>query len=372
MSLAPSLAIDSGAGGDVGMPLASGAGMTPLPMDRGLAWRLLAAVLLIALAWTVRETLLLVFGAIVVAVLLRALALPLVQRAGLKPRRAVLAVLLVLLLVLGAGLWLIGAPLAEQLQTLRSALPEAWAALRGWLQKLPAGDRLLQWMTDLGDVPLPWKNLAMVATAVAGALSSLLLIVLMGVYLALDARRYRDGVVRLFSPARRPQIGAALDATGQSLTRWLLGQAVLMVTVGVAVAVGLSLLGMPMALALGLIAGLLEFVPFFGPIASGVLAVLVAFVQGPQQALYVGLMFFALQQIEEAALVPLVQRWAVSLPPVLGLAGVLVFGALFGPLGVVFGTPLSVVAMVLVERLYVREGLEGEAPAARLQASGRD
>jgi predicted PurR-regulated permease PerM len=340
--------------------------MTRLPVDHGLAWRLLAAVLLIALAWTVRETLLLVFGAVVVAVLLRALAAPLVRRAGMRTRRAVLLVVLVLLAVLAAALWLIGAPLAEQLQALRGALPEAWAALRGWLQKLPAGERLLQWIADLGQADVPWKNVAVVATAVAGALSSLLLIVLMGVYLALDARRYRDGVVRLFSPPRRPQIGAALDATGDALTRWLLGQAVMMVTVGVAVAVGLSLLGMPMALALGLIAGLLEFVPFFGPIASGVLAVLVAFVQGPQQALYVALLFLALQQIEEGALVPLVQRWAVSLPPVLGLSGVLVFGALFGPLGVVFGTPLAVVAMVLVDRLYVRQALEGEpAPTAR-------
>jgi predicted PurR-regulated permease PerM len=334
--------------------------MTRPLTDRALAWRLLAAVLLIALAWTVRETLLLVFGAVVVAVLLRALALPLVQRAGMKTRRAVLLVLVVLTAVLGIGLWLVGAPLAEQLQALRGALPDALAALRGWLQKLPAGDRLLQWMADLDQAQPPWKNLAAVATAVVGALSSLLLIVLMGVYLALDARRYRDGMVRLFSLERRPQIGTALDATGHALTRWLLGQAVMMVVVGVAVAVGLSLLGMPMALALGLIAGLLEFVPFFGPIAAGLLAVLVAFAQGPQQALYVAMLFFALQQIEESALVPLVQRWAVSLPPVLGLAGVLVFGALFGPLGVVFGTPLTVVAMVLVEKLYVRQALEGE------------
>jgi predicted PurR-regulated permease PerM len=338
--------------------------MTRPQLDRGLAWRLLAAVLLIALAWIVRETLLLVFGAVVVAILLRALAAPLVHRTGLKQRWAVLLVLLVLLTVVGTGLWLIGAPLAEQLQTLRSALPEAWAALQGWLQKLPAGDRVLQWIADLRHAQPPWKNVAVVATAVVGALSSLLLIVLMGIYLALDARRYHDGVLRLFSPAHRPQVGAALDATGHALTHWLLGQAVLMVTVGVTVAIGLSLLGMPMALALGLIAGLLEFVPFFGPIASGLLAVLVAFVQGPQQALYVALMFVALQQIEESALVPLVQRWAVSLPPVLGLAGVLVFGALFGPLGVVFGTPLTVAAMVLVDKLYVRQALEGKDATA--------
>jgi predicted PurR-regulated permease PerM len=336
--------------------------MSPALVDRSTAWRLLVAVLLIILAWAVRDTLLLVFGAVVVAILLRALASPLIRHASLKPRRAVLLVLLVLLAVVGAGLWLLGEPLAEQLQTLRSALPEAWAALRTWLQKMPAGNRVLEWLDGLGQAEVPWKNLAVVATAVVSALSSLLLIVLMGVYLALDARRYRDGTLRLFSPARRPRIGAALDATGHALTRWLLGQAVMMVTIGLAVAIGLSLLGMPMALALGVIAGLLEFVPFFGPIAAGVLAVLVAFVQGPQQALYVALLFLALQQIEENALVPMVQRWAVSLPPVLGFAGVLVFGGLFGPLGVVFGTPLTVVAMVLVRELYVHQTLEGRPP----------
>jgi predicted PurR-regulated permease PerM len=114
-------------------------------------------------------------------------------------------------------------------------------------------------------------------------------------------------------------------------------------------------MGMPLAAALGLIAGLLEFVPFIGPIVSGGLAVLVAFGQGPTSALYVALLFVALQQVENHVLVPLVQRWAVELPPALALGGVVVAGTLFGPLGVVFGTPLVVVTMVLVQRLWLQE-----------------
>jgi predicted PurR-regulated permease PerM len=132
----------------------------------------------------------------------------------------------------------------------------------------------------------------------------------------------------------------------------------MMLTIGVASAIGLALLGVPLALALGLIAGLLEFVPFFGPIASGTVAVLVAFAQGPTQALYVALLFLVLQQVEGNVLVPLVQRWAVDLPPVLSLASVMVFGTLFGPLGVVLGTPLAVVMMVLVQRLNIEQTLE--------------
>jgi predicted PurR-regulated permease PerM len=105
---------------------------------------------------------------------------------------------------------------------------------------------------------------------------------------------------------------------------------------------------------------LLEFIPFFGPIASGVLAVLVGFSQGPQQALYVALLFLAIQQVEGNVLVPLVQRWAVKLPPVMSLVAVVAFGTLFGMMGIVVATPLIVVLLVLVRRLYVEETLEGQ------------
>lgn len=110
---------------------------------------------------------------------------------------------------------------------------------------------------------------------------------------------------------------------------------------------------MPLALSLGLIAGLFAFVPFFGPIASGILAVVLAFTQGPQQALYVGVLCFGIQQIESFVLMPLIQRRTVALPPALGLVSVVIFGLLFGVMGILFATPLMVVLMILVQKLYV-------------------
>lgn len=110
---------------------------------------------------------------------------------------------------------------------------------------------------------------------------------------------------------------------------------------------------MPLALSIGLIAGLLDFIPFFGPIASGILAVILAFTQGPQQALYVAILCVGIQQLEGFVLVPLIQRWTVALPPALGMLAVVVFGLLFGLPGAVFATPLMVALMILVEKLYV-------------------
>src|SRR5262249_18061117 len=158
-------------------------------------------------------------------------------------------------------------------------------------------------------------KLADVATLFTGTLANVVLLVLMGLYLALDPGLYLRGFVRLWPPRLRPLIADALGAAARGLRGWMLGQAVAMVLVGVTVAVGLLAMGMPLALALGLIAGLFEFVPYFGAIAAALLAVLVAFAQGPSAALYVALFFLVVQQLEGNLLMPLVQRWAVHLPP---------------------------------------------------------
>ena len=327
----------------------------------GLAWRLLAAVVLLGLAWLLREAVIVAFGAVLIAAALVAPAKYLQRWTGWPQRRCVLLVVLGVTAALAALFWLLGAPLAEQMRNLRQELPRAWSLVQGWLDQQAWGRQLLELLGKPQDMQIPLSGIAGVATGTLRAVSGAVLVLLMGVYLALDVPLYRRGLVRLFPPARRAQIDGALADAGHALTRWLMGQGVMMVVVGVVATVGLSLLGMPMALALGLIAGLLEFVPFFGPIVSGLIAVLVAFSQGPQMALYVALLFFAIQQLEEVLLVPLVQRWAVKLPPVLGLLGVMVFGTLFGLPGIVFGTPLMVLGMVLVQRLYVEQTLEGRA-----------
>jgi predicted PurR-regulated permease PerM len=137
-----------------------------------------------------------------------------------------------------------------------------------------------------------------------------------------------------------------------------MGQGISMLFVGTSTALGLALLGIPLALTLGLVAGALAFIPFFGPIVSGLLAVSLAFMQGPEQALYVAGLCVLIQQIEGNVLMPLVQRWAVELPPVLGITAAVIFGLLFGLPGVVLASPLMVVAMVLVRKLYVEGVLE--------------
>jgi predicted PurR-regulated permease PerM len=131
------------------------------------------------------------------------------------------------------------------------------------------------------------------------------------------------------------------------------GQLGAMATVGLLIGVGLALLGAPLALPLGILSALLEFVPVVGPITALVIGVLVAFSQGPDMALYVGLLYAAVLFVEGNIIIPLAQKWAVSLPPALGLLGIVVFGVVFGLPGVLFAMPLLVVTVALVEKLYL-------------------
>ena len=133
-----------------------------------------------------------------------------------------------------------------------------------------------------------------------------------------------------------------------------------MTVVGVLTGIGTALIGLPSPVALGLFAGLAAFVPIVGPIVSVVPAVLLALDQGPEMILWAILVYFVVQQIESNLIYPFIQKRAVNLPPVLTLFGVLGLGTLFGPLGVMFASPLLVVGLVWVKLLYVRNTLGEE------------
>ena len=340
--------------------------MTALPIDsrrdaaRRTAFAVMAVIALAWLAWQLSEVFLLVFGGIVAAIALRALADPLQRRLRLSPALAAGLAVLVAGLVVGIVGWQIGGRMAEQLAHLRERLPEALDALAAWLNRQSFGPTLVDLWRDAKDGEVPWARVASAATLSVRAVATAFLMLVIGVYLAAAPDLYRRGVVRLMPARWRVPIDDALKASGRALARWLMGQALSMAFVGSATAIGLALLGMPMALSLGVIAAVLGFIPFFGAIASGLLVVLFAFAQGPTQALYVAGLCIAIQQAENHLLVPIIQRWSVSLPPVLSIVAAVIFGILFGIEGVILAAPLMVVTVVLVQRLYVEEVLEAD------------
>ncbi len=157
-----------------------------------------------------------------------------------------------------------------------------------------------------------------------------------------------------------------LDATELALWRWTLGQFISMAAVGVLTSVSLWLLDVPLAPLLGLISGLLEFVPVLGPWLAAVPAGLVALSVSPMTALWALLAYASVQQLESWVLTPLAERYAVALPSAVSLFAIAAFGWLFGLAGVLFATPLALVLTVGIRMLYVNDVLDESLAKTRL------
>ncbi len=340
--------------------------MERINVMRPFVARVLVTLALVALAlllWKLSDLVLVIFGAVVVAVLLHSLVHLLTRYTRLSHGLALGVVLLVLVLGFAGLMWLFGAQLAREMQSLKQSLPEAWAHFRQWLDASPAGalaqqgfDQLHDGMSGLAAKIGTW------ALSASGNLTDMVLMLVGGIYLAAQPRIYREGTLKLFPKDRRALMGEALDASGTALRAWLGGQLLAMVVVGTLTGIGLWLLGVPVAFGLGLITALLDFVPIVGPILAAIPAVLLGFTVSPQVALGALAVFVVMQQIEGHVLQPLIQQRAVDLPPMVLLVSLFGIGALFGLPGVLLAAPMTVVIYVLVKRLYVMEALQTETP----------
>ncbi len=204
-----------------------------------------------------------------------------------------------------------------------------------------------------------------VFSSTLGILANAILVAFIGLYLALAPGTYITGLVRLFPKQRRARMNEVLETAGETLRRWLVGRAILMVVNGVFTALGLWILGIPLALTLGTIAGLLNFVPNIGPIIAGVPAVLIAWTLGPVPALYVLLLYIFLQSLDGYVLTPLVQQRTVSLAPALTITAQLLFGVLAGTMGLLLATPLTAATLVFIRKLYLEDVLGEEQGTPR-------
>ncbi len=358
--------------------------LPPLGRFVGYAAAALTIAALFALAWHLREILLLTFGALVIAAIIRAIARPLTSRYPQREKLGVLAAILALFLFVAGVSWLFGHQISAQMRGLGERLPQAIASAREWGEQNAVGRYVLEKVPEPAashgakgkTTETTEASEATAATEGGGSggglmsaakkaasitftsISHALLMLVAGIYFAIDPRLYLRGFSRLFPPAYRERVRDALEASGDTLQRWLLGQLVSMATIGVLTGTGLALVGCPVPVALGILAGLLVFVPVVGFLVAFVPTVLIALSEGTQTALAAIIVFLVVQQLEEQIVQPLAQKWATALPPALGLLALAATGLLFGIPGLIFGAPLTVVIMCLVQKLYLEYGLD--------------
>ena len=322
-----------------------------------------AALAFIAIRWL--QVFLLGFGAALIAVLLRALADPIRKRTPLDAAWSLGVAVVLLLALVGLAVGFVGSQVSAQFDQLSEILPNAWAGVQRELASFAAGQWVLEKLQEARADHSVASNLGMVAgrlgriTRVSvGVVADLVLVIIAGVYFAAQPSLYRDGLLSLVPTAHRARVEEAVEEAGGALRKWLLGTGLAMLAMGVLIASGTAMLGLPAPLALGLMAGLAEFVPIVGAIVSAVPGLLLAGSQGTHTLMLTALFYVAAHQFEGHVLIPLIQRKVVAVPPALTLFSVLAFGLLFGPLGVILATPLAVTVLVLVRRLYLREPAE--------------
>lgn len=314
--------------------------------------------LLVLLLWASQSILLLGFGSVLFAVLLRAIAHAIQRIAPAMSDRWGVSIATLLLFGLLGGFITYAAPqISEQFTTLTEKIPPAIDQVESTLNQSGLGRFVLSYLpTD----PQPqFSNAFGKLTGIVGSLFAfityLLVILAGGFFLALNPGLYISGFVSLFPIPIRERTYQVISKVAEKLEGWLLGQFIAMLAVGVLTWIGLEIIGVPLALVLGVIIFIFDFVPFIGPLVGALPGLLVAFSYDPDSVIWVALVYIIVQQIESLLVVPLVQQQTVSLPPTLLMLGALLGGAIFGLAGTIVAIPALVVMITLVQEVYIKD-----------------
>ena len=268
--------------------------------------------------WRLSDVLLLAFGSILLALVLRGLAGIVSDRTRISEGVAVAAVVIIMALAFTAFAWLFGSQIAKQFELLSQDLPQGISKLLNDLRTTQWGSWIFLRAQEL--------NLSGATTQVTGYITAvfgsivrtagyLAVLLFASIYLAAQPDRYLQGFLRLVPQNRRERVAEISSLTGRTLQRWLVGQSITMAIVGTLTGLGLWGLGVPAPLALGLLAGLFAFIPYVGPILSSVPGILMAATQGPLPAFYALLLYAGVHFVEGNLITPIICESAPKRDP---------------------------------------------------------
>lgn len=317
--------------------------------------------LLLVLLIAVPDLPLVIFAGILLAVLISASGSWIARSLGI-PRGIGIGLFLLLTIAGLAGFFTAFVPaILEQTNEFVEQAPAAIEALRERAAGLPWLDRMLAGasVSSLFSGESGAMAAGMVGSTFTG-LGNIVVVLFVGLFGALGFDVYRRGALSLLAPSLRPRGDEVMDEVGKTVRSWLLAKLISMAVVGVLTGVGLWAIGVPLALLLGFISGLLAFIPNFGPVIAAAPAMLLAVPEGGQAVLLVVAVFVVVQSLESYALTPLLQQHTVSLPPALVIAAQLLMGMLFGLMGLLLATPIAAVTMTVINAIYVDDYLNQE------------
>lgn len=316
---------------------------------------------LLLLGYFLGEVLILIFAAALLAVGLDGLARVIAERMPVSRGWALVGVVLGIFALIIAAAGMTTTRLIQQFGRLAEAVVNSVERIQDWLAEQGIMDMIEELNGENGGVAGAMGDVAGHALTFGlsafGAVASGIILVVLALFLAANPMLYRGGLVRLVPPDRRGMVEDTLSAQAHALRWWFLGQLVSMVLLGVTVSLGLLVLGIELWFALGVLTALLTFIPFIGPLIATVPIVAVGFAEGTQTGLIVLVGYIVIQNIEGNVVVPLIQQKAVHLAPALLISVQVLLSLLFGVAGLIIAAPLTVVAMIAVQKLWVEHTL---------------
>lgn len=325
---------------------------------------LVALLISLYIAWRIRQVLLLLFLAVILATALNRLVRRFRQSGAKRSLAAVLAVLLsvgILAILLG----IIVPPFIDQVNQMITLVPVGLERLRIWLvmmqdqvpgsilEDLPRVDTIIQQARPFAN--WVFNNFFSLFSDFLSVFLSLLLVFVLVIMLLINPKPYRQGVILLFPAFYRKRIDQILSRCEMALVGWMRGILIDMIVIGMVCGVGLWLLGVPLALANGALAGILEAIPNLGPTLSVIPPVAVALLDAPWKAGAVLILYVLIQQMEQYLLVPFVMATQVSLLPAVTLMSQVIFALFFGFLGLLLAIPLMIVGQIWVQEVLIHD-----------------
>jgi predicted PurR-regulated permease PerM len=319
-----------------------------------------AAVTAIAsIMWIARVILLLLFAGLIGSLILTVATEWTQLKFKLRRSLALTTVVASLAICLGLGIWIRGAAFAQEFNELQIDLPTAAQIVFLRLREQSWGNWLLThfaFQTQLTDsLAFALTRIGGVVVATAATLVGLLVVVAISLYVAAEPSKYLTGLRRITPSGYRSKLDQCMTGATRMLHSWLIAKAASMLSIGTIIAVGLWVLQIPLAGTLGIIAGVLTFIPNLGPVISFVPAGLLAFAISPMKGVFTLLLFGTAHILEGNVITPLLERKIATLPPALTLAAQLLLATVTGAIGVALAAPLTAVALGILQVLLPPE-----------------
>lgn len=298
------------------------------------------------------SVLLLILAGVLIAVYFRGLGHWIERRTHWRKNICLVISILVTLLLFALFIWLVGSKLQQQITELTDTLPKTIENAKRQLGQSTLGQKLVDKVSSADSQK---KISAVVSTffkSSFGVIGDIYVVVFIGIFFTASPKIYTEGIIGLIPRKGKQKAGEVLKAVGMNLKKWLKGKLFAMLVVFVLTSIGLLIIGAPMWLVLSLIAGLLNFIPNFGPLMALIPAVLVGLLQSPTTALWIAGLYIVVQVTESNFITPTVQHKLIKIPPALIIIAQLLVAPLTGGWGLILATPLMIIVQVLIKNLY--------------------